>query len=149
MREYLYDFFIAYAQADKVLAEELFDLLSDEATVFLDSRCLEPGDDWPTVIQEAQRRSRATIVLISANTDRAFYQGEEIAAAIALSREEDDAHRVIPLYCPGGSPGDRHIPYGLRRKAPLYINEDTPMDQVAARLLKLRRTLVRKRHDAL
>lgn len=147
MRKYDYDFFIAHAGADTVEAERLFDLLFEEAKVFLDSRCLIPGDDWPTVVQRAQRNSSATVVLISDKTDQAFYQGEEIAAAIALSREEDGAHRVIPLYCAGGPPGD--VPYGLRRKHALRIDAKTSMEQVATRLLDLRRALAREWHREL
>jgi hypothetical protein len=144
MREYDYDFFIAHAGADTVEAERLFDLLSGEAKVFLDSRCLIPGDDWPTVVQKAQRNSSATLVLISDRTDQAFYQGEEIAAGIALSREGDGPHRVIPLYCPGGLPQD--VPYGLRRKHALQIDGNTSMEQVATRLLGLRRALALEWH---
>ena len=132
-----YDFFIAHASADRVFAEKIFDLLSVETRVFLDTRCLLPGDDWQTVIQAAQRRSRATIVLISDRTDKAFYEGEEIAAAIALCREEGSTHRVIPVYCSGVSPSE--VPYGLRRKHALWITEHMPVEQVVARLLDLPR----------
>lgn len=147
MREYVYDFFIAHAGADTVEAEKLFDLLSGEAKVFLDSRCLIPGDDWPTVVQQAQRNSSATLVLISDRTDQAFYQGEEIAHAIALSREGDGPHRVIPMIYPGGSSSD--VPYGLRRKHALEINENRSMERVATRLLDLRRALAREWHREL
>jgi len=148
MREYVYDYFIAHAGTDTVEAGRLFDQLSGKAKVFLDSRCLIPGDDWPTVVEKAQRNSSATLVLISERTDQAFYQGEEIAAAIALSREKDGPHRVIPLYLPGGSPKD-DVPFGLRRKHALKIDENTSMEQVATQLLDLRRALAREWHREL
>jgi len=132
-----YDFFIAHASADAEIAEKIFDMLTVEARVFLDTRCLMPGDDWPSVIRAAQRHSGATVVLISDLTDQAFYEGEEIAAAIALCREQGGTHRVIPVYCSGVSPNE--VPYGLRRKHALWISEHTPMEQVVARLLALPR----------
>jgi hypothetical protein len=74
-----YDFFLAHAGLDAAQAERLYDLLSTETKVFLDTRSLLLGDDWDRMLAEAQRSSRVTVVLVSANTDTAFYQREEIA----------------------------------------------------------------------
>ena len=137
VRDAEFDFFIAHASADSHAAQRLFELLSPESKVFLDSKCLEPGDNWPTVIQDAQRNSRTSLVLISDTTERAFYEIEEIAAAISLARQTPTAHRVIPIYLSGHRPGN--VPYGLRQKHGLEVTESTPIEQVAARLLAMRR----------
>ena len=46
-----WDFFLAHAAADGAAAEELYELLGSNARVFLDSRCLELGDDSITVAE--------------------------------------------------------------------------------------------------
>ena len=94
---YAWDVFIAHAGPDKATAEQLYDLLGQDCRVFLDSRCLELGDDWDDKLAAAQGESFLTAVLISANTAKAYYQREEIAAAISLAREEEGKHRVVPV----------------------------------------------------
>jgi|WetSurMetagenome_2_1015567.scaffolds.fasta_scaffold02903_14 hypothetical protein len=39
-----WDFFIAHAGTEKATAERLYDLMTGDPRVFLDSRCLEYGD---------------------------------------------------------------------------------------------------------
>ncbi len=95
---YEWDFFIAHAGPDTVTAESLYDLLKEKARVFLDNRCLTVGDNWDKKLAEAQRELLITIVLISPNTEDAYYESEEIAAAIALARANETAHRVVPVY---------------------------------------------------
>src|SRR5689334_8546276 len=92
-----WDFFIAHASADRELAEQLYDVLTSDSRTFLDSRCLVPGDNWDTELIKAQRNSLITVVLISKNTGEAYYEGEEIATAIEMSRGEDKRHRVVPV----------------------------------------------------
>lgn len=133
-----YDFFLAHAGADAAEAERLYDLLAKDARVFLDSRSLRLGDDWDRTLTEAQRQSRVTVVLVSANTDAAFYQREEIAAAIDLARRNVAEHRVVPVYLEA-VPTD--MPYGLRLKHGLAASGQHAIEQVAARLLDLHRTL--------
>lgn len=41
-----WDFFIAHAGRDTEIAEALDERLTRRAAVFLDSRCLSPGDPW-------------------------------------------------------------------------------------------------------
>lgn len=80
-----WDFFIAHASADEEIVEKIYDRLIPNSRVFVDTRCLQLGDDWDTKLREAQKASLITLVLISTNTDKAYYQREEIAAAIALA----------------------------------------------------------------
>ena len=134
-----YDFFLAHAGPDTVWAERLYDLLRAEARVFLDSKSLLLGDDWDRALPEAQRSSRVTVVLVSANTGTAFYQREEIAAAIDMARADTTRHRVVPVYL---DTSRESIPYGLRLKRGLDVSETFPLEQAAERLLDLHRTLV-------
>lgn len=132
-----WDFFIAHAGADKPAAEELYTLLAPHAQAFLDSRCLLLGDDWDTELAMAQRQSIITVVLISSNTEQAYYQREEIAAAIALARENSNQHRVIPVYLDEESTTNATIPYGLRLKHGLRLSEGLRLSDVSTELLEL------------
>lgn len=114
--ECMWDFFIAHAAADNNTAMELYDILSPNARVFLDSRCLLPGDDWDHALLQAQRKLRITIVMVSSKTEKAYYQREEIAAAIDLARRNNKQHRVVPIYLDGWPIDESPIPYGLRLK---------------------------------
>jgi hypothetical protein len=129
-----WDFFIAYASPDRKRSEELYSALSSRSRVFLDSRCLLPGDNWAAELSRAQSRSRVTLVLISEQTDEAYYQNEEIATGIDMSRCEGARHRVVPIFL-ARVPGQA-VPYGLRRKHSLFLNSDG-MQAVAASLLGL------------
>ncbi|MGX7672021.1 toll/interleukin-1 receptor domain-containing protein [Plantactinospora sp. DSM 117369] len=132
-REDRWDFFIAYATADRAAAEELYDLLSPPFRVFLDQRSLLPGDDWDSRLPAAQRSAAVTLVLISGGTDRAYYQREEIAQAVELSRREDGLHRVVPILL-DESAGAAHLPYGLRLKQAVPVTDAGGLRQVAERL---------------
>jgi hypothetical protein len=109
-----YDFFVAHAGGDVRAAEELYDGLSSHARVFLDSRCLRPGDPWDVALPEAQRRSNVTVVLVSSRTDAAWYAREEVAGAIDLARRPG-GHRVVPVYLDGRPAEPEVVPYSLRR----------------------------------
>jgi hypothetical protein len=133
-----YDFFIAHAAADTEAAERLYDLLCVTCRVFLDSRCLELGDEWDQALAAAQRRSKVTVVLVSSRTERAFYQREEIAAAIDLARKDPESHRVVPIYLHGPPDEVGEVPYGLRLKQGMVIQGKTTVAAAARRLLDLR-----------
>jgi TIR domain/Tetratricopeptide repeat len=138
---YAWDFFLAHAGGDTDFAEALYEGLASKARVFLDSRVLLPGDDWDRELQQAQQESRVTVVLISAQTDEAYYAREEIAAAIELARHDGDRHRVVPIYLNGGTP--RPIPYGLRLKHGLTVKSPTGpgVDELVTKLLFLKAQL--------
>lgn len=137
-----YDFFIAHAGADLAVAQELDALLIAVGTTpFLDQRCVELGDDWDIVLPDAQRSSDVTVVLISARTEKAHYQREEIAAAIAFARGQPDSHRVVPVYL-DGRPGEvSDVPYGLRLKHGLAIGDGLTLADAADQLVAMRTRL--------
>jgi hypothetical protein len=136
-REHRWAFFLAHAAGDLEAAERLYELLSTQCSVFLDSKCLELGDDWDAQLAEAQNSSAITVVLISPRVPRAYYQREEIAAAIALSRRNERTHRVVPIYLPGADTAAACAPYGLRLKQGVSIRNITELAEVAERLLSL------------
>jgi phosphoserine phosphatase len=134
---YKWDFFLAHAGADKEAAGKLYELLTPDSRVFLDLRCLLLGDDWDTELPAAQSASHITVVLVSSTTDKAYYQREEIAAAIALARAADQKHRVVPVYLGGEAKSKGDIPYGLRLKEGLTLSDTVTMHDVARELLGL------------
>ena len=136
-----FDFFIAHAGTDGPAAEELYAHLSLEAHVFLDRRCLLPGDDWDRKLPNAQRSSLITVVLISTHSQQAYYEREEIATAIDMARGDTDRHRVVPVFLDRGSYGREDIPYGLRLKHSLSVEEVGSLGEVARKLLDLLRQL--------
>lgn len=132
-----WDFFLAHAEADSARAEELYDLVAGKARVFLDSRSLVLGDDWDRELAAAQRLSRVTVVLISQAVSAAYYQREEIAAALDRARRQPSEHRVVPVYLEPAAGGEVEIPYGLRLKQGLSLEREGSLEAVAARLVDL------------
>jgi hypothetical protein len=107
-------YFIAHAGADAARAGELRDLLQPEVAVFLDRVDLRPGDAWAERLSGAQRETLATVALLSDKVGPAYYLHEEIANAIALSRKDPQAHRLIPVWLDGVPKDPMEIPYGVR-----------------------------------
>jgi len=139
-----WDFFLAHAAADSQKAEELYDLLTESASVFLDTRTLELGDNWDLELPAAQERSRITVVLVSTQLDAAYYQRVEVAKAINLSRNPASEHRVIPLYVDEASTKGLGATYGLSLKQGLVLSEKMSLEAAAFRLLT---TLKRLRYQ--
>ncbi len=129
-------FFLAHAGADKDRALDLHRRLHPAITTFLDVVDLLPGDDWPRVIARAQQQARATIALVSDQSDAAYYLSEEIHAAIAYQRAAPDRHRLIPVYLDGFPADPARVPYGLRVKHSLDVRV-LGLDGVAAELRRV------------
>lgn len=131
-----WDFFIAHAGTNKDKAEELFGYLDPEAKVFLDSKRLLLGDNWDAVLTGEQQLSLITVVLVSADTQRAYYEREEIAAAISMARRDEAIHRVIPIYLDDPDQPDSQIPYGLRLKQGITISSSLTLRDAARLILE-------------
>ncbi len=136
---HVWDFFIAHAGPDKEPAEELYDLLKEHARVFLDSQCLLLGDNWDQELPKAQRESLISVVLLSSNAEHAYYEREEIAAAIRLSRASK--HRVVPVYLDADLATSDSLPYGLERKHGITVSGDVTLEDVAEDLIGLLKKL--------
>ncbi|MDQ2711132.1 MAG: toll/interleukin-1 receptor domain-containing protein [Acidobacteriota bacterium] len=138
-----WDIFLAHAGADLQHAEQLYEHLQKKhwdvrpLKVFLDKRTLKLGDDWDIELATAQQRSRVTVVLISERTETAYYQREEIAAAIAMAREGKTKHRVVPVTVVGASSVNPAIPYGLRLKHGITVADGTGFERAAFELKDL------------
>jgi len=128
---YKWNFFISHAGPDAGQAESLYDLLAPDCQVFLDSRSLQPGDDWAPMLDKALRCSRVTVILLSSKTDAAYYEGEEIAAAIDLARRDKAARRVVPVYLDNQLLDSGDIPFGLRSKHAIKAPADGDLRPVA------------------
>ena len=132
-----WDFFLAHAGADTRDAERLYEELAGRAQVFLDSKCLLLGDDWDQKLTRAQRNSLVTVVLISKVSEHAYYEREEIAQAIAMARSDPAKHRVVPVFLDRTAASRDEIPYGLRLKHGVSVEDTGGLAGVAEKLLAL------------
>jgi hypothetical protein len=130
-----WDIFLAHAGTALSHAERLYDLLKDQCRVFLDSRCLLPGANWDVEIPRAQSAARVTVVLVTGSTAIAYYEREEIAAAIALARHYE--HRVVPVFVGKNIRDTDSVPYGLRVLHGINIDNAKEMPRCAEELLNL------------
>ena len=128
-----WDIFLAHSSQDTEEAQKLYDLLSSTFRIFLDVCSLEPGGDWDIEIPRAQRESRATVILLSSTSQRAYYAREEVARGIALARADPMRHEVLPVYLEGAPSGDI-APYGLFLKQSLTCERDGGLSGVAEKL---------------
>ena len=125
-----YDLFLAHSAADKPSARALYALLQPDVRVFLDEHSIPDGVRWDLAIPAAQRASRATVFLISSNSDHAWYLGDEIVTAIKLHRAAPAAHLLVPVLLePGAS-----IPYGLSQVQAIDAITPGGLARVAAHL---------------
>ena len=82
-------------------------------------------------------------MLVSPETEKAYYQREEIAAAIELARSDRNAYRVVPLYLGGLDAIRGSLPYGLRLKHGINILDAAGLADAADKLTReLQSTLV-------
>ena len=146
--QYKWDFFIAHAGPDRQAAEELYDCLQPRSRVFLDSRNLKLGDDWDIALPKAQRDSLVTVVLISSKTEAAYYQREEIAAALGLARKDAERHRVVPVFLDRNAQNNESVPYGLTIKHGVTVSAQLSLKNVGQQLLDLISDLAKNAGDS-
>ena len=130
-----WDVFIAHAGADLELASRLFGHLDTRMQVFLDAARLRLGDNWDYELAAAQRDALVTVVLVSQRTEAAFYQREEIAAAIQMARTNPQSHRVVPVYLDAAS--SAQPPYGLTLKHGVLLKPGGDFAALAEQLVEL------------
>jgi TIR domain len=139
---YSWEFFLAHASPDLEIAERLYDLLTEVgASVFLDSKCIDLGEDWDQALVRAQKSSLITVVLVSGKTEKAYYEREEITTALELARS-DEKLRVVPVFLGDeGKVAGRKL-YGLQLKQGFVLENKKELPELAKRLLRLRSRLV-------
>lgn len=146
---YRFHAFIAYAKPDADYADKLYLLLTGIGyRIFLDRQTLTPGQNWTVEIPRAQSSSLVTVVLISNRSDAAYFEKEEIASAIQLTRAQ--RHRVVPVYLNGEIIDEDRVPYGLRQLQSIVCDVTTSPLLVAQRIesvLQASRHLEEWRHD--
>ena len=130
-----WDVFIAHAGADLEPARRLFSQLDTRMHVFLDAARLRLGDNWDHELAAAQRDALITVVLVSQRTEAAFYQREEIAAAIQMARADPQSHRVVPVYLDAAS--GAQPPYGLTLKHGVSLEPSSDFVGLAEQLVGL------------
>jgi hypothetical protein len=94
------------------------------------------GDDWDLELSNAQHSSKVTVVLVSQNTHAAYYEREEIAAAVALARQNAKNHRVVPLRIQHDAT-PVSLPYGLHLKHGLTVSGLSDLPEAAEKLIQL------------
>ena len=130
-----WDFFLAHAGADLEVARRLRRQLEPPARVFLDDECISLGESWDRKLAEALRSSLIHVILVSPNTDEAYYECEEIAVAVQLAREDPHTRRVVPVYLNSkGVPNA--VPYGLKTRHGLALPDSKDLTAAKERLLR-------------
>jgi hypothetical protein len=133
--EFDWDFFLAHAGADLEAARKLKCQLDPPAKVFLDDSNLALGSVWSRDLAEAMESSLIHLILISPNSEAAYYQSEEIAVAIQMAREDPHTRRVIPIYLSSqGVP--KSVPYGLKTRHGLSVGDEKDLTLAKERLLQ-------------
>jgi len=93
----LYDACLVHPLVNKATADALFDLLHPDLQVFLAARSLSTTEHWDRDVRDAQRASRATVLLLSLQCDAAWYLSDEVLMAVARHRASPEAHRLVLL----------------------------------------------------
>ena len=145
--DFKWDFFLAHAGADLEAARKLKRELEPPAEVFLDADDISLGQNWDRVLAEALRSSLIHVIIVSPNTEEAYYQREEIAVAIQMAREDPHTRRVVPVYLSSqGMP--KSVPYGLKTRHGLTVADEKDLASAKERLLQtlseIRRLEVKK-----
>ena len=96
-----WDIFISYAARDEARSKELYQLLKPDCRVFFGKESLQPGDNWREKVTDALISSRVIVILVSMNSQRAWYQAEENARAIEIVRDSEGQTRMVPIYLDG------------------------------------------------
>lgn len=133
----VWDVFIAHSSRDAVAAEQLYDALAGHLRVFLDTRCLRPGDDWDLELASALGQSAITAVLVSSSTDGSYYQREEIALAIKRAHADPRSHRVIPVLLGPDEPAV-DLPYGLTLKQGIRLRTGDDLTAITTQIVEAR-----------
>jgi hypothetical protein len=132
-----WDIFLCFAGKRQVDAQAFYGALSPHARVFFSPAQQDKLANWAAEIRRAQQKSDSTVVLVSVEGKDAYYQQEEVALGISLSRESGGAHKVIPVYLDGRPKATEWNLYGL------HILQDVSVPEVGGINAAVDRVLVR------
>lgn len=128
-----YDFFISYARSDAMgEARSLATLLSEHASVFLDTHSIEIGSDWWAFLQEALRDSSTIVVVVSQGTTDSVGQRQEVSTALRLAKDRPADYRIVPVFLQRGL---EDAVFGLSLRQGIEVEPGGSMADVAASLL--------------
>jgi superfamily I DNA/RNA helicase len=133
----MWDVFIAYSSSDRAIASRLADALEKRLHVFIDFRCIRPGDDWDTALRDALEETTMVVVLVSPSTEQSFFQRDEILRALERSRTDPSHTRLIPIFIGGTGPTQPSMPYGLRPKQGIVLANEDELGNAAERIIDL------------
>jgi hypothetical protein len=99
-----YEFFLSYASVDEPSARALYEGLCQAGkTAFFADETLCGGARWMNEIPKALYASKITVALISPQSNTGFYNNDELATAIDMSRRGHNNHIVVPVLLEGAS----------------------------------------------
>jgi hypothetical protein len=128
--DYAWDTFIIHGSGDRVAARSVWEtLVRQNISSFLDKASLRPGDDWPRRLLEGLQRTQVFVVIVGPGAAKAWYNHDELARAVQLTRE-DPRRALIPVLFDGATMDD--LPYGLGQIVPAHPEE--VVDAVRAKL---------------
>lgn len=128
--DYEWDTFIIHGSGDRVAARAVWEtLVRHNISSFLDKASLRPGDDWPRRLLAGLQRTRVFVVIIGPGAAQGWYNHDELARAVQLTRE-DPRRALIPVLFDGATMVD--LPYGLGQIVP--ARPEDVVDAVRAKL---------------
>jgi hypothetical protein len=104
--------FLSYAREDERQAEQLYmDLRRAEVDVWMDKKCLLPGQNWEHEIRKAIRRAKYFLALVSKSSvgKRGFVQREMRIALDVLDEVPIDQVYLIPVRVDDSEPPDFRV----------------------------------------
>ena len=130
-----WDIFLSFAGKRPAEAHAFYDALGKHGRVFFTAAKQDALTNWASDIRLAQQNSDSSVVLVSTESQSAYYQQEEVAFAISLSRESRGAHKVIPVYLDGRPKATEWNLYGLHILQDVSVPEVGGIQAAADRVL--------------
>src|SRR5262245_10932493 len=104
----MFDVFLSYNSRDKLVVEQVNDLLAAEGLrTWFDKDIIIGGDVFITKIEDGLKNCRSVAILIGAEGFGRFQDQERIAA---IKQSIDAGTRVIPVLLPGAGDAANDLP---------------------------------------
>jgi cellulose biosynthesis protein BcsQ len=131
------DVFISHPHEDTEAADALYEALVREgASVFVDTRSLELGDQWDEALYRARERAKMIVVLLSHHYKRRSILALELDHVARLAKEQSTA--VVPIFL--DSEGFSLAPPDFQQRFGIFRDDELSWDDIARRLVRQLRT---------
>ncbi|QDT25123.1 hypothetical protein Enr10x_04170 [Gimesia panareensis] len=130
-----WDIFIAYPSSDRLLAKRIADSLRPFLNVFIDIDQLRIGNSWDLELQKAVNSSIVVLVIVTENSNKAFFERDEILRALDRMKKESESCIVVPVFAAGVEPDSESIPYGLRPLQGFILDKDQELENLGRMLV--------------